>query len=379
MSQLIARTIESLILKRMFKGKAIIITGPRQVGKTTLIHHLLEQVNAEVLFLNGDDREVRDLLDEPGTEALRQIMGNYKIIFIDEAQRINGIGLTAKIITDRFKDKQLVLSGSSAFDMGDILQEPLTGRKWTYELLPVSWQEWEAQVGYFTAEQDLDNRLVLGFYPDILNFREEAKDALRELANSYLFKDVFAISGIRKPEVIQKLVRALAYQVGSEVNMKELGDTVGVDSKTVSAYIDILEQAYVVFRLPAFQGNLRNEIKKNQKIYFYDNGIRNVLIDNLDPLTLRNDVGKLWENFLIAERIKLYRNYNKIAQTFFWRTIQQQEIDYIEVENTKISAFEFKWNPKKKIHFSKTFTSNYDAEVKGITRANFREFVMGFK
>lgn len=377
MTNSINRKLQHPIEKKLFKGKAIIVTGPRQVGKTTLIHQILEKSNKDVLFLNGDDREIREMLNEPGTEVLRQILGDNKIIFIDEAQRIPEIGLTAKIITDRFKDKQLIMSGSSALDMGNLMQEPLTGRKWTFELLPISWEEWEAKVGYVKAEQDLENRLIFGFYPDILNHPEESKDALKELANSYLYKDVFAISGIRKPEVIQNLVQALAYQVGSEVNMKELGDTIGADSKTVSSYIDILEQAYVVFRLPSFQGNLRNEIKKSRKIYFYDNGIRNVSIDNLDPLSLRQDIGKLWENFLIAERLKLLRNNNKSAQMYFWRTKQQQEIDYLEMSNGKLSAFEFKWNPKKKIHFSKTFTSNYDAEVKGITPENFREFVVG--
>ncbi len=298
------------------------------------------------------------------------------IIFIDEAQRIEGIGLTAKIIIDQFKVKQLILSGSSSLEMGNIMQEPLTGRKWSYEIFPISWQEWQDDRGYFKADIDLENRLVYGMYPDVLNNPKDANHVLRELANSYLYKDVFAISGIRMPETIQKLVQALAYQVGSEVNYNELGDTIGIAPKTVASYIDILEKAYVIFRLPAYQSNLRNEIRKGKKVYFYDNGIRNISIGNLDPLSIRQDVGPLWENFLVSERLKLLRYNDFYSRAYFWRTSQQQEIDYIEENKGMLSAYEFKWNEKKSIRFPKTFTNNYTADTYGINRKNFRDFLL---
>ena len=373
---MIKRQLQDKVEKRIFGGKAIVLIGARQVGKTTLVKNILETMNAEVQFLDGDDPTVRRLLNEPNTEQIRQLIGKAGIVFIDEAQRLSNIGLTSKIITDQFRETQLILSGSSAFDLNSSIQEPLTGRKWSFNLYPVSWKEWQDHVGYLKAEQDLENRLIYGFYPEVLNHSLGQGEVLDELVESYLYKDILNYAGIRKPDVIQNLVQAISYQVGQEVVYKEVGDLVGLDPKTVSHYIDILEKAFVVFRLPSFSKNLRNEIKKNQKIYFYDNGVRNAVIRDYEPFINRMDKGALWENFLISERLKQLQYAKRKSGMFFWRTKQQQEVDYVEESGKEISGFEFKWNPKKDIRFPKTFTKNYSQNVYGIHRYNFRDFVL---
>ena len=367
------RTLKDTIESKINKGKAIILVGPRQVGKTTLIKDIIN--NKKHLFLDGDDPTVRNLLNNPNTEQIKSIIGANKIIFVDEAQRIEGIGLTLKIITDQFKDVQLFVSGSSSFDLSSALNEPLTGRKWEYELYPISWEEFEDKHDYLVAEQQLENRLLYGFYPDVLNNYGEEKDLLKQLVNSYLYRDILVYSNIKKPEVLEKLVQALALQLGSEVNYNELAQIVGVDKNTVANYIDILEKGYVVFKLNSFSRNLRNEIKKNKKIYFYDNGVRNMVLGNFNPLNLRQDTGALWENFLIAERLKQNTYKSTNAKMYFWRTKQQQEVDLVEEHNGIITGFEFKWNAKKKLRLPKTFVKAYNAKEVIIDRANFRKFV----
>lgn len=367
------RTLTNSIESKIGKGKAILLVGPRQVGKTTLIKKIIE--GRQHLFLDADDPTVRSLLSNPNTEQIKSIIGTNKMIFIDEAQRISGIGLTLKIITDQFKDVQLLVSGSSSFDLGKALNEPLTGRKWEYELYPISWKEFENKHGYLVAEQQLENRLLYGFYPDILNNSGEEKELLKELINSYLYRDILAYSNIRKPDVLEKLVQALAFQIGSEVNYNELAQIVGVDKNTISNYIDILEKGYVIFKLNSFSRNLRNEIKKNRKIYFYDNGVRNMVIGNFNSLNLRQDTGALWENFLISERLKQNAYKNLGAKIYFWRTKQQQEVDLVEEHNGEITGFEFKWNAKKKVRLPKTFVNEYNAKQEIIDRSNFRKFI----
>ena len=367
------RDLKETIEGKINKGKAIILIGPRQVGKTTLLKTIID--TKEHLFLDGDDPTVRSLLNNPNTTQIRSIIGSNKIIFIDEAQRIAGIGLTLKIIIDQFKEVQLFVSGSSSFDLSNAINEPLTGRKWEYELYPISWEELENTEGYVSAEQQLENRILYGFYPDILNNPGEEKELLKQLVNSYLYRDILAFANIRKPEVLEKLVRALALQIGSEVNYNELAQIVGVDKNTVANYIAILEKGYVLFKLPSFSRNLRNEIKKNKKIYFYDNGVRNIIIGNFNPLELRQDTGALWENFLISERLKQNKYKSTNAKMYFWRTKQQQEVDLVEEHNGMISGFEFKWNNKKKVRLPKTFVNEYDAKEIVIDKNNFREFI----
>ncbi len=368
------RSINDSIRNRINKGKAIVVIGPRQVGKTTLIESILE--SKEYLLLDGDDPKTRALLTEPNTEQIKTILGKYKYIFIDEAQRIDGIGITMKIITDRFKDVQLFTSGSSSFDLSNKINEPLTGRKWEYQLFPVSWEEYESYHGFLHAEQNLENRLLYGFYPDVLNNTGDEISILRNLVNSYLYKDILSFAEIRKPEVLEKMVQALALQIGSEVNYSELAQTVNVDKNTVSKYIDILEKGYIIFKLNSFSRNLRNEIKTNKKIYFYDNGVRNMVIGNFNPIEMRNDKGALWENFLISERVKQIEYKESLVHTYFWRTKQQQEVDFVEEDGGKVFGYEFKWNKKKFQKLPKTFIETYNAESKVIDKDNFREFVI---
>lgn len=369
-----SRYLREKIERRIGSGKAIVVIGPRQVGKTTLIESILEK--KDYLLLDGDDPKTRTLLTEPNTEQIRTILGKYKFVFIDEAQRIEGIGLTLKIITDRFKDVQLFTSGSSSFDLTNKINEPLTGRKWEYQLFPISWEEFENHHGYLSSEQQLENRLLYGFYPDVLNNVGDEISILRNLVNSYLYKDILSYSDIRKPEVLEKLVQALALQVGSEVNYSELAQIVNVDKNTISKYIDILQQGYIIFKLGSFSRNVRNEIKTNKKIYFYDNGVRNMVIGNFNPLDLRTDKGALWENFLISERMKQIEYKQSLARTYFWRTKQQQEVDFVEENSGKIIGYEFKWNKKKSTRLPKTFVETYKAESNVIDKDNFREFVI---
>ena len=367
------RSIERTIKEKINTNKAIVIVGARQVGKTTLLNKIL--INKEHLFLDADDPMTRALLATPTTEQIRSIIGDYKYIFLDEAQRIEGIGLTLKIITDQFKDVQLFISGSSSFDLGNKLNEPLTGRKWEYELFPISWEEYENNLGFVKSEQQIENRLLYGLYPDVVNNQGKETEVLKNLVNSYLYRDILAFSDIRKPEVLEKLLQALALQMGNEVNYNELSQLIGINKITVQKYIEILEKGYIVFRLNSFSRNLRNEIKQSRKIYFYDNGVRNMIIGNFNPLDLRQDKGALWENFLVSERRKQNLYKNTFAKMYFWRTKQQQEIDFIEEHNGRVTGYEFKWN-KKKTKFPQKFIDAYNAESIVIDRNNFREFVI---
>lgn len=374
---MVPRKILQKIEKKLFQGKAVLVTGPRQAGKTTLLLAMQSKAEQKVLFLNCDEPDVRSLLTEATSTALWQLMGNAKIVMIDEAQRVKNIGLTMKLIIDNFKHIQLVATGSSALELANEINEPLTGRKWEYLLLPLSTQELAEHHGPLEEQRLLSHRIIYGMYPDVVINPGEEREILYSLTSSYLYKDIFTFQEIRKPEVIEKLLEALALQVAAEVSYSELARMIQVDTATVQRYLDLLEKAFVVFRLRSFSRNVRNELKKSRKVYFYDNGIRNALIANFSPPELRVDTGALWENFLVSERIKLLRNNQIHVGKFFWRTRQQQEIDYIEESDGIISAFEFKWNPRKKTRFPKTFLKAYpNAVTATITPENYMHFLM---
>lgn len=374
---IIQRSVAVRIAARLFEGKAIILFGPRQAGKTTLVKHLLEQRTEKVLELNGDEPDVRALLEGCTSSRLRALIGAAGLLFIDEAQRVPDIGIVLKLVTDQIPGVQAIATGSSAFELNARTAEPLTGRKYEFMLYPLSFGELVRHHGLLEEKRLLEHRLVYGSYPEIVVRQGREKELLKLLAGSYLYKDLLTLEQINKPVLLEKILRALALQLGSEVSYHEIGQLVGADGQTVERYIDLLEKAFVLFRLPAFSRNVRNEIKKGKKIYFYDNGIRNAIIGNFTPLSGRTDTGGLWENYLISERLKFLAAGNRDARTYFWRTTQQQEIDYIEERDQQLFAYEFKWSSKKAApRFPKTFVRNYEnAVTKVITRDNYEEFL----
>lgn len=372
---MIKRALSQLIASRTGKGKVIILLGARQVGKTTLLKQLYAG-SPNTLWLNADELHVRTMFENVSVERLKTLFEQNKTVIIDEAQRIENIGLKMKLITDNLTDIQLIATGSSSFDLANKINEPLTGRKWEFELYPLSFAEMVAHHGRFEEIKHLPIRLVYGYYPDVVTSQGLERQTLNQITESYLYKDVLEWERVKKPDKLVKLLQALAYQVGSEVSSNELSQMVEIDKGTVEKYIVLLEQSKVIFRLSSFSRNLRNELKSARKIYFHDNGVRNSLINNFQPIELRDDIGKLWENFLISERMK-YLHYNEIYRNqWFWRTTAQQEIDYIEEGDGSLTAFEFKWSkwkqPKMPITFSKAY-QHTTLEV--ITPDNFDEFL----
>jgi predicted AAA+ superfamily ATPase len=374
---MINRFLEQRIRDKLFKGKAILLSGPRQTGKTTLLNSIFKSESG-VRWLNGDDPETRLLLEDVTVIKWKRILGDSTVLVLDEAQRIGNIGLKLKLITDQMPEIQVVASGSSAFELANQVNEPLTGRKWEFRLFPISYGEMEANHGFVEEDRRISERLVYGYYPEVVNHPGEERDVLSQLADSFLYKDILMWERIKKPEKLTRLLQALAYQMGNEVSYHELGQIVDLDNQTVENYINLLEQTYIIFRLPPLSRNLRKELKRKRKIYFYDNGIRNAIIAQYQPLELRQDVGALWENWLISERKKTLHYKGIHANAFFWRTQDQQEIDYVEERDGKMWAFEMKWSAKAKPAFSKTFINAYpEHELQLINRDNYFEWLAG--
>ena len=374
---MIEREILNSIKKRFFQKKAFLLVGPRQVGKTTLLKQIIEEHNPEeTLLLNCDEPEILQMLNNVSSTELKNIIGNKKIVLIDEAQRIDNVGIALKLITDNIQNIQLVVTGSSAFDLRNRLNEPLTGRKFEYKLYPFSTAELMNASSFLEEKRLLEQRLIYGMYPDVVNNPADAQKILLELSSSYLFKDILVYKDIRNPEMLTKLLTALSLQLGNEVSYNELSRTLGVKSETVERYIELLEKVFIIFRQPSLCRNLRSELKKSRKIYFYDNGIRNALIQNYKPLELRTDTGALWENFMVSER-KKFIEYNDIySNTYFWRTHTQQEIDYIEERDGMLYAFAFKWNEKKKAKMPNAFAQAYPRhEFQCVDRINYLNFI----
>lgn len=374
---MIERELYNVIRQSLFKGKAIILIGARQVGKSTLMKEIISKVNLKVQALDCDRPEDRALLADISSSDLRRLVADNKIIYIDEAQMVPEIGLTMKRIVDEYPNVQLLVTGSSSLDLTNKLNEPLTGRKQELNLFPVSTKEIFNAQGLLAVKGNLEQRLVYGSYPYIYEHPAEAESDIMELSNSYLYKDLLKVNDVRRPVLLDKLLKALAFQVGSLVSYNEIAQLIGSDSKTVEKYIDLLEKCYVVFRINGLSRNLRNELKKAKKVYFYDNGVRNAVIQNFASLGMRNDVGALWENFIIGERIK----YNSYSQRncfkYFWRNDRQQEIDYVEEKNGQFEAFEFKWNPlKSNVKMPESFSKAYNIDsLHVITPDNYLDWL----
>lgn len=375
---MIKRNIEIKIVKDFNRKKIITLLGPRQVGKTTLLEQIVEEIgNKDILTLNCDDEDDRTLLQGRSSTELKNLICKHTLVIIDEAQRVEDIGLTLKKIGDLKTTTNIIVTGSSSLGLGDKINEPATGRLIEYNLFPFTMAELAAHTSWKEENRMLNQRLIYGMYPEVVMHPEDARRTLMTLCNSYLYKDLLTYDGIRKHALLQNLVRALALQLGSEVSYNELAQLIGADKVTVEKYIDLLEKCFVVFRLPSYSRNLRNEIKKGKKIYFYDNGIRNAVLSNFAQPEFRTDMGALWENFLVSERLKQNIYKGTYAQMYFWRTQAQQEIDYIEECDGQLSTFEFKWNPKTKATFPKTFNEAYPgSSFEIITPENYERFIM---
>lgn len=373
------RDLQKNIIEACFKGKVILLIGARQVGKTTVLREVVKELDVPSVWLNADEEDILAAFNSANTST--QLLGligkNHRLVIIDEAQQIENIGKKLKLMYDTYPEIQIIATGSSAFELQNETAEPLTGRKKTFHLYPISYREISENLSPLEARRLLDTRLIYGSYPEVLNNPGKEKEVLIELAQSYLYKDILKLDNIRKPSHLDKLLKAIAFQVGSEVNYHELAQTVGnIDTATVEKYLDLLEKAFVIFKLPAFNRNLRNEIKKGKKYYFYDNGVRNVLISNFTHPEMRMDKGHLWENYLISERLKK-KSYDGIfSNNYFWRTHDQAEIDYIEEREGLLNAYEIKWK-EKKVRFPKSFMEAYpENTTQLISHANYEEFII---
>ncbi len=374
----IERSIFNRLKDSCFKQKVIILLGPRQVGKTTLLRKLQTELSVQSKWLNADEADIRqEFIDSNTSTRLLQLIGsNTKLVLIDEAQQIPEIGKKLKLLIDNYPDIQIIATGSSALDLQNQTNEPLTGRKREFYLFPFSFEELSKHTSTLEEKRILNTRLIYGSYPEVVNNSGNERETLLEIANSYLYKDILMLDGLRKSSVLEKLLQALAFQVGSEVKYHELARTIGnIDPTTVEKYIDLLEKAFIIFKLPGLNRNIRNELKKGKKYYFYDNGIRNVLISNFNQINLRQDIGAIWENYLISERYK-FTSYNQIhANKYFWRTLDQAEIDYIEERDGFLNAFEIKWTPKN-VRFAKSFLEGYPNNIcEVLDNVNYTNFL----
>jgi predicted AAA+ superfamily ATPase len=375
---MITRKIESVILESLVPGKVVILLGARRTGKTVLLKKIVSMISEPGIFFNGEDFEVQRLLENRSVANYEMILGTTKLLVIDEAQKVPEIGKILKLMIDSIPGLRIIVTGSSAFDLTGKLGEPLTGRNRTFRLFPLSEQELDPLYGITEKRAALEERLVFGSYPEVISIddREAKVKYLKELVNDYLLRDLLSFEGVKNAGVINNLLRLVAFQAGSEVSMSELSSNLGIARNTVEKYLDLLSKVYVIFKVEGFSRNLRKEITKNAKWYFYDNGIRNTLVANLNPLGLRNDTGSLWENFIISERIKFQEYQNVLSNNFFWRTYDKQEIDWIEERGGKLFAYEFKFN-KEKAKFPIAFSEAYpESEFRVISANNYHEFVL---
>jgi len=371
----IKRTIQSRLEDKFFKGKVIILYGPRQVGKTTLVKEIQKKNLSNSIYFNCDEPDIREKLENKTSTFLKELIGDKKIIIIDEAQRIKNVGITLKLIIDNFKDVQVIATGSSSFDLANKTTEPLTGRKYEFYLYPFSIEELNPEKNKIEIDRTIENRMIYGFYPEVIIKSAEAEENIKLIAKSYLYKDILQYQNIKNPNILEKLLQSLALQVGNEVSYNELSNFLDIDKKTVANYIEILKKAFVIFELKPFSRNLRNELRKLRKIYFFDNGVRNALINNFNSLDRRNDAGQLWENFIISERVKINSNHGNDYNMYFWRTHDKKEIDYLEEKNGKLYGYKIKLGSGR-LSGVKLFLDTYpDSELKVIKKDNYNELI----
>ncbi len=374
---MIERTLKDELRAKFFKGKAIMIYGPRQVGKTTLVKELIKSEGLEPVYLTGDDDDDKAVFEKVTLARWTQILGNRKSVFIDEGQKIPNLSRSVKLLIDNREDVLVIITGSSSFKLKALSEETLTGRKFEYKLFPLSYKELSGHYGYLEEKKNFELRLIYGSYPEVVTHPDEMQQLLTLISESYLYRDLFQYEGIRKPQVLEKLLKALALQLGSEVSVNELSLLLGVSRTLVEAYIELLIDAYIIFPLTSFSTNQRNELKKAQKYYFWDNGIRNSIIKNFRPLAQRDDAGALFENYMVGERMKRNIYAHSTASSYFWRTTDGMEVDYVETDGDKISSFEFKLNPNKKSRVTKAFTNKYpNASVETLTSDNYDMFLV---
>ncbi|TAK46491.1 MAG: ATP-binding protein [Saprospiraceae bacterium] len=376
---MIQRSIEATIRDDLANsGKIIIVYGPRQVGKTTLVQKILKTLPLRVLEVNADQFKYHDVLSSRDLARMKELVGNNELLFIDEAQNISNIGINLKILRDNLPELKIIATGSSSFELANKLKEPLTGRTSTFQLYPIALQELAARHTPFELKDRLETYLLYGMYPEVLTMEGSDRKIrhLRELTSAYLYKDVLQLANLKHADKIVKLLKLLAFQVGSLVSLHELGKSLEMSHETVNNYIDLLEKGFVLFRLTGFSRNLRKEVNKMSKIYFYDTGIRNMLIENFNPIGLRHDIGALWENFLLAERIKKMEYQQLYGSRYFWRTYSGAELDYVEERAGQLSGFEFKWKAGKQRPPASWPDTYHYASYQLVNRDNFLEFVL---
>lgn len=370
----------SYIQNTLLPGKVIVLYGPRQVGKTTLAQDLLESVDCHCKFINADELIYREALASQNRYQLEEVLGDAELLIIDEAQRVPDIGINLKILIDANPRITILATGSASFDLANKVSEPLTGRKLTLNLYPVSYPELCQTFGDLEARSLLESWLVWGGYPEILTttLLDLREQVLNELVGSYLYRDILELNGIRRADKIVDLLRLLAFQIGQEVSLSELATNLAINFRTVEKYLDLLEKVFVIFKVGGFSRNLRKEITKNSRYYFYDNGVRNSLIQNYNPINLRNDIGQLWENFLMIERKKANQTAGRHVNTYFWRTYDQKEIDLIEEYGGKLYGYEFKWKASEiKKSTRQEFLETYpNSALSTISQENFEDFLL---